>query len=120
MLLLKGLGMNKFETVLLVAMGAISFVVTQYLWADTWDWWFIFVMIVFALNILFNGLNHRNKSYFLINFIIFVVVFPIALYYSLPNLRYIPLIFVLLMIIVWFYEYKRKENDPKKPWKNEW
>jgi hypothetical protein len=110
--------MNKLETVLFVATAAVTFGVTYYLWE--FNWWIFFILILSSLNILFNGSNYRNKSYYLISFILYVVIFPIGTYYLAPgDFKYLSIIALFFMGIIWFYGYNERENS-SKPWRNEW
>jgi len=78
---------------------------------------------VIIVNGIMNGLNYRNKSYFFISFLLYLI-FGLILVYDLKlfNSQDIWLVLFLFASIFscWVYEYKMKEKEINKPWKNEW
>jgi hypothetical protein len=82
-----------------------------------------FVGGAMMLNILFNGSEYHNKTYFLLNFVIVFIAALITLYnfiYLNSINNWFIWIFLAGMVLLFAREYKNRENNPKKPWKNEW
>ena len=104
--------------VVLLALLAISGVY----FFDNGIFW-IFLVVVAAINTIFNGPNYSNKSYFLVNSILLAILVA-TIFYNYAKISFpVNWVFVVILIILvgfLVYEFITREEDPSMPWKDEW
>ena len=83
----------------------------------------IFLIIVAVFNVIYNGPNYRNKTYFLISAIILAIL-GLTIFYNYAKISFpVNWVFVVILIILvgfLVYEFINREEDPSMPWKDEW
>lgn len=107
--------------VLFLSVGLLNYLTSNLLGS----FWLI-MGIFFLFSEIFARKGYRNKTYFLGLYaliISFVLLIVNVLFETGLNNYYFDIFFVAIMIIVlsgFTYEYRKRKNNPKIPWKDEW
>lgn len=78
---------------------------------------YLFLVMAFLINYVLNGRKYINKTYFAVIILILAELTLISAYNSFQPFS---IGIYLIILITMFHDYRYRDNNPKRPWKNEW